>query len=501
MAGKVYIIGAGPGDHKLITLKALEYIKKADVIVYDRLMNKKILQYAREDAELVDVGKMPDFHAVPQEEINNILVKKALSGKKVARVKGGDPFVFGRGGEEAESLYLAGVEFEIVPGITSAVSVPAYAGIPVTHRDFCSSFHVITGHEKPSKEESSLDYSRLAGLQGTLVFLMGVKNLLDICENLILCGKNRNTPVAVIEKGSTFEQRVVTGTLYNIVEKVKESDIHPPAVTVIGNVVRLRDRLYWYPRGPLMGKRVVVTRAREQSSRLVERIEDLGGEALEFPTIKILEPYNFDHFDQVLRKISDFNWIVFTSTNGVQAFFKRLREQNMDIRQLYGIKLCAVGEATRDELLHFGLYTDFVPEKFTTEELLKGLLGRVRAGEKILLARADIANSDLSQGLKARDIDVEDLVVYHTVLNSCDKEEIISLFKEKKVDYITFTSSSTVSNFVSIIGEENIPLANNCKIVSIGPVTTKTALESGLQVSDTADVHTIDGLIEKLVKV
>jgi uroporphyrinogen III methyltransferase/synthase len=501
MAGKVYIVGVGPGDPKLITLKALECIKKADVLIYDRLVNQKILKYARADAEFIDVGKMPDFHAVPQAEINNLVIAEACSGKTVVRVKGGDPFVFGRGGEEAEILSDTGIDFEIVPGISSAISVPAYAGIPVTHRDYCSSFHVITGHEKPDKAESWLDYRELAKLSGTLVFLMGIKNLPDICKNLILHGRDENTPVAVIEKGTTSRQRIVTGTLDNIVSKVSEADIQSPAVTVIGDVVRLKDRLHWYPKGPLAGKRIVVTRSREQASELIEQIEALGAEAIEFPTIKVVPPYRWGAFDQVLENISGFHWIVFTSTNGVKGFFNRLKEKGLDIRQLYGVKLCAVGAATQAELVNLGLRIDFVPKTFTTKELLDGLIPQIKTGEKVLLARADIASPVLSDGLKERNIPVEDLVVYHTIPDSSEKANIVNLLTNNQVDFITFTSSSTVQHFVSMIGAGNISLANRCKIVCIGPVTAKTATAFGLTVTAIADQYTIDGLVEKLTRI
>jgi len=498
--GKVYIIGAGPGDYKLLTLKAIECISKADVVVYDRLVGSKVLKYAREDAELVYVGKMPDCHAVPQEKINGILASKALEGKTVARVKGGDPFVFGRGGEECETLVENGIEFEIIPGITSAIAVPAYAGIPVTHRDWCSSFHVITGHERPDKDGSSLDYEVLAKLKGTLIFLMGIKNLNDICSNLIKHGKSGSTPAAVIERGTTCGQKVVTGTLEDISKKVKELGIKSPAVTVVGSVAGLREKLDWFPKGVLAGKKVVVTRSREQASTLVEKIEELGGEALEFPTIRIVEPESYEKFDSVLSSIREFYWIVFTSVNGVKSFFKRMKLKRIDIRELGGLRLCAVGEATADGLSELGLNVDFMPEKYTTEEVLKGLLKLVKPGEKVLLARADIANPVLSEGLKEKGIDMEELVVYRTAADGSDRDEVLSLLEGNKVDFITFTSSSTVKNFVSIVGEENLDRLSGSKVVCIGPVTADTARDLGIDVAAVAEVYTIDGLVQKLVE-
>lgn len=498
--GKVYIMGVGPGDYRLITLKAIECIGKADVIVYDRLVNERLLKYAREKAELIYVGKMPDCHAVPQEGINEILVKKALEGKIVARVKGGDPFLFGRGGEEAEALLDHEIEFEVIPGITSAISVPAYAGIPVTHRDCCSSLHIITGHERPDKTSSSLDYEVLAKLEGTLVFLMGVKNLPDIAANLIRYGKDSSTPAAVIEKGTTIDQRVVTGTLQDITVKITDAGIKSPAIIVIGDVVKLRDKLKWFPKGSLAGKRVVVTRCREQSSKLVEKVEELGGEAVEFPTIKIQGLEDYSRFDAVLGDLDSFNWLVFTSVNGVSHFFSRMKTLKIDIRKLAHMKICAVGKATAEELDNRGLFVDFVPEKFTTEALLDGLISNVKQGEKILMARADIANEDLATGLKEKNIVFEDLVAYKTVPDSSNKERVIELLKECKIDFVTFTSSSTVNNFVSIIGYENLTLLKDTKVVCIGPVTADTAQKIGLKVYSVAHEYTIDGLVQKLIE-
>lgn len=500
-SGKVYIMGVGPGDYKLMTLKAAECIAKSDVIVYDRLVNNKILGLAKSTAEFIYVGKLPDCHAVPQEGINEILVKKALEGKAVARVKGGDPFMFGRGGEEAEVLFEQGIKFEIIPGVTSAIAVPAYAGIPVTHRDHCSSLHIITGHEKPGKETSFIDYEVIAKLEGTLVFLMGVKNLSEICNNLIKYGKSSTTPAAVVEKGTTPSQRTVSGTLMDIAQKVKEAGIKSPAVTVIGGVVNLREKLEWVTKGSLVGKKVIVTRAREQASKLVDMIEDLGGEAIEFPTIKIEEPENYIQVDKALDNLKEFKWMVFTSVNGVKAFFKRMRNRKIDIRSLEGIKLCAVGEATGKEIELMGMWIDYMPENYTTEELLKGLVELVKPGEKVLLARADIANEELAEGLRRNNIPFEDLVIYRTAVEASNREEILKLFEEKQVDFLTFTSSSTVKNFISIIGDENIDKVAPAKVVCIGPVTLETAVGAGLSVAAMADVYTIEGLMEKLVKI
>lgn len=497
--GMVYITGVGPGDFGLLTLKALECIKKADVLVYDRLISDKILHFARSGTELIYVGKKADYHAMPQEEISRLLVQKALEGKIVTRVKGGDPFLFGRGGEEAECLAEYGVDFEIIPGVTAAISVPAYAGIPVTHRDCCSSLHIITGHERPDKTDSAIDYSILAKLEGTLVFMMGVENLANICNNLIQYGKSKSTPVAVIASGTTSRQQVVTGKLDNIMELVLNAGIKPPAVTVIGEVVNLRERLNWFPHGKLAGKRILVTRAREQASELTKRIEELGGDVIEFPTIRIAEPVDFRQFDEIIQKISTYAWLVFTSVNGVSAFFQRMKVNQADIRSLQGIKICAVGASTRAALNDIGLNVDYVPDQFTTDELLKGLLKRIQPNEKVLLARADIANPELSNGLRIKGIQVDDLMVYRTLLETPAGLEPDTLL-DQNIDFITFTSSSTVQNFVTLIGQENCQKLKDTRIVCIGPVTAETAKGLGLDVEAVADVYTIDGLMAKLAE-
>jgi uroporphyrinogen III methyltransferase/synthase len=501
--GIVYIIGVGPGDYKLLTLKAVECIKKADVLVYDRLINKKVFSFAHENVELINVGKMPDNHAVPQERINEILVEQAKMGKVVARIKGGDPFVFGRGGEECLYLREHGIVYEVVPGVTSAISVPAYAGIPVTHRDFCSSLHIITGHENPNKEDSSVDFEVLSKINGTLVFLMGVKNLEGICTNLVKNGKSENTPVAVIERGTSSKQRVVIGNLNNIFQKILNKNIKSPAITVVGEVVTLKEKLEWFNKKPLFGKRIVVTRAREQASKLVEKIEELGGEAIEFPVIKIENPESYNEFDRALDNIRDYKWLVFTSVNGVWAFFDRMKIKNIDIRNLCDLNICAVGEATEKELNARGLLVDYVPEKYTTEELLCGIKPLIKKDEKVLLARADIASVELSEGLLRAGISFDDVTVYRTSIQNTDKEEVVGLFEQEGIDYITFASSSTVTNFVSIVGKEileDINRKGRTKFVSIGPVTSKTLESYGVVNYICPKKYTIDAMLEIIVE-
>jgi uroporphyrinogen III methyltransferase/synthase len=497
--GKVFLIGAGPGDIKLITVKGLECIKKADVIVYDRLANTRLLSYKKPDAELIYVGKSPDRHTLTQEEINNLLVREALAGKIVARLKGGDPFVFGRGGEEAEVLIDSHIPFEVVPGITSAISVPAYAGIPVTHRDFTSTFTIITGNEDPTKEDSNINWQRLASDPGTLIFLMGVGNLRNIVQQLIKNGKDKNTPVALIRWGTRPEQQVVSGILANIVEEVTRAGLKSPAIIIVGEVVKLRERLKWFENKPLFGKRVLVTRSREQASILSQRIEELGGEAWEYPTIAIEPPLDFEPFDKAIKNVNNYHWIIFTSVNGVKAFFERLKKLHIDIRKLGDVKLCAIGPKTKEQLEEKGLLVDFVPEEFRAEAIIDGLKNTLKAGQKVLLPRADLARPILVESLKELKLNVEEVIAYRTVLDSDNNKELLEKLINKELHVITFTSSSTVKNFLKLLGEADIKnLLNGITVACIGPITAETAQKSGLNVDIIAQKYTIEGLVDAL---
>jgi uroporphyrinogen III methyltransferase/synthase len=501
--GKVYIIGAGPGDDKLLTVKAAECIARADVIIYDRLLGEGIIGLARPEAELIYAGKEPDHHFATQEQINELLVRKAMAGKMVARVKGGDPFLFGRGGEEAEVLAENGICFEVVPGVTSAVAVPAYAGIPVTHRGFSSALHIITGHEKAgSPNEGNGGYQKLGGMDGTLVFLMGVKNMAGITESLMAGGQSSDTPVAVIENGTTSRQRVITGTLGNIARIAAGANITSPAVMVIGAVVSLREKLSWFPRGPLAGKRIVITRAREQSGLLKQKIAELGGEPLEIPVIVILPPVgeDLDTFDRILAGLNEFTWLTFTSANGVKAFWRRIQALKMDVRSLAGLNIAAIGAATAQELWKYGLKADFMPESYTTAALQNGLIKWAGPDDKILLLRADIAPDDLEQGLAVAGIACTSITAYRTVLDSSSEARLKEFLDNDPPDYITFTSSSTVHNFINVLKKEDWPRISGSKIVCIGPVTADTAYKAGLHVDAVADPHTIDGLVAKILE-
>lgn len=498
--GYVYLVGAGPGDPGLLTVKGANCIAKADVIVYDRLVSPQILDYASSDAELIYVGKSPERHTLKQEEINRLLVTKAKEGKVVVRLKGGDPFVFGRGGEEAEELQKNGIPFEVVPGITSAIAVPAYAGIPVTHRDFTSTIGIITGNEDPTKEDSDIAWDKIATGLGTLIFLMGMANLPNIVDKLLKYGRDGNTPVALIRWGTRPEQRTLTGTLDDIVEKAKEADFKNPAIIIVGEVVRLREKLQWFEKKPLFGHRVLVTRSREQASSLSARIAELGGEVWEFPTIEIVPPLDWALVDQALESLEQYQWIVFTSVNGVKFFFERMRTKKMDVRHLYGIKLCAIGPKTKQYLENFGLNIEYVPDEYVAEAIIQGLKEKIRQGDKILLPRSDIGRKVLPEALSSLGAEVDEVIVYRTIKSSDKDEQLLNLLRDKKISIVTFTSSSTVRNFVERIPAEQLQsLLEGIVVACIGPITAKTAQEAGLTVHVIAQEYTIEGLMQSLV--
>lgn len=501
--GIVYLVGAGPGDPGLITVKGLECIKKAEVLVYDRLASKRLLSYAPRNCEMIYVGKLPDRHTLRQEEINQLLVDKGLEGKVVTRLKGGDPYVYGRGGEEGELLRANNVPFEVVPGITSAISVPAYAGIPVTHRDCTSSFAIITGHEDPTKDESSIAWDKISTGIGTLVFLMGVGNLPFIVKNLVDNGRSADTPVALIRWGTRPEQEVLTGTLSDIVQKVRDAGFTSPAIIIVGEVVKLRDTLSWFEQKPFFGKRVVVTRSREQASDLSRRIEEMGGEAWEFPAIEIADPDDFGPMDEAIARIDSYQWLIFTSVNGVDSFFTRLRHHGRDIRDLKGAKLCAIGPKTKERLENLCLQVEYVPSEYRAEAVIEGLRGKLNPGDNVLLPRADIARAILPETLQGEmGANVDNVVAYRTVRGGGDATLLRELLQEGMIHYVTFTSSSTVKNFVELLDADNIhELLKGVKLVSIGPITSEAARDLGLTIDIEAEEYTIDGLVEALRKI
>jgi len=414
-------------------------------------------------------------------------------------VKGGDPFLFGRGGEECEFLLQNGIEYEVVPGVTSAIAAPAYAGIPVTHRDYSSSLHIITGHNSADKDSILCDYETLAKLEGTLVFLMGVKNIEEICSGLLKYGKKADTPVAIIENGTSPKQRVLTGTLKNIVEKSVNAAVKSPSVIVVGKVVQLGDKLAWYGKGTLSGKIIVVTRPSEQSDSFIKDLEEHGAHVIELPVIKISEVEDYQPLHKALENIHQYSWVVFTSTNGVNILFQQMHELKKDIRLLTGIKLAVVGSATNESLQEKGLYADFIPEKFSTTDLLEGLLKHIGQEEKILIVNSEIASRELSDGLKEKGISFDDIPVYTIKENILDTSDFIYQLDNNRIDFVTFTSPSTVKAFVSIIGSDKIK-KSSAKIVCIGPVTAKAAIEMGMEVTGIAEEYIVDGIIKKLIE-
>lgn len=496
--GKVYIIGAGPGDAGLITIKAVDCLRLADVVIYDNLVNEELLKYAKADARFIYAGKMGGNHTLTQDKINELLAREALDGNTVARLKGGDPFIFGRGGEEAEVLREQGVPFEVIPGVTSAIAVPAYAGIPLTHRGLTSTVAFITGHEDPTKNKSDIDWQALAGI-GTLVFLMGVKNLGQITTALIAQGKPSDTPAALIRRGTTPQQEILTGKLSTIVDLARTNHFKPPAILVVGKVVDLRDTLRWFDEKPLFGKGIVITRPERQADDLAVLLEREGARTINFPAIKITSPQDWSGLDAALNKLDTYNWLIFTSANGVQYFFARLLELNRDIRELKGIKICCIGPATAKQITGRGIKVDLVPQKFIAEGILKSF-GEINLKEqKILLPRAAEARDILPEGLKKMGAAVDVVTAYETVNSGKKKEELEKLIKGNEIDVITFTSSSTVTNFLKIMGKDYI-FPPQTKIACIGPVTEATARKAGLNVDIQQEEYTMDGLVQALVK-
>lgn len=497
--GKVWLVGAGPGDPGLITVAGRERLSEAEVVVYDRLVNVKLLEHVRSDAELIYVGKAVGSRAMEQEEINACLVEKAKQGKLVVRLKGGDPFVFGRGGEEADALVRAGVRFGVVPGITSAIAVPAYAGIPVTHRDYASSFLVATGHEDPGKPETAIIWDKLATAADTLVFLMGTQNLPSIVAKLVANGRASNTPAAVVRWGTTTEQRTVVGTLDDITLKVAEAGLTPPAVLVVGEVVRLEETLAWYGRGQLFGRRVLVTRARRQASGLVKLLAGEGAEVVEFPAIEIQPTADSERLAQAVSELVEgrYGWTVFTSVNGVELFFEKLRRQGADARAFRSAKVAAIGSATAGALERYGIVADVVPQEYVAEELVAALSEFVAPGQRVLIPRAENARVQLVEGLERLGATVDEVPLYAAKKPQSVDEAALARVKSGEIDVVTFASSSTVRNLVGLLDGDIAPLAH-AVVACIGPITADTARELGFEVDIIAEEHTVPGLVRAL---
>lgn len=486
----VYLVGAGPGDAGLLTIKAKEILEIAEVVIYDRLADEKILRYIPATAEKIYVGKSSGRHTLRQEEINRLLVEKGNAKKIVVRLKGGDPFVFGRGGEEANFLRQNNIDFEIISGVTSAVAVPAYAGIPVTHRGVAASFAVVTGHEDPAKSESSINWEKISTGVDTLIFLMGIANLPQITAKLIECGRAKNTPAAVIRNGTKFSQEILISTLEKISVEVAEKNIQPPAIFVVGEVVNLREDLKWFDKKILFGKKIAVTRTRQQASKLTAQLENLGAEVLEIPTIKIAPPSdNFKNLDAAISNIKNFDWLIFTSANGVEKFFERLKFFKLDSRALSNSKIAVIGSATAEKLSNYGIIADLMPKEFRAESLIDALKDSV-SGKNILIARAEIAREILPVELEKFGANVTVAAAYK-ILPVDDAKKI----NFAEIDLVTFTSSSTVENFVKAVGIETL---KKIKTAAIGTVTAETLEKFGVMADITAKEFTIAGLVDAI---
>src|SRR5213080_4875564 len=491
--GKCFLVGGGPGDLGLVTLRAKELLERADVIVYDALANPEMLGWARADAEIIFAGKRAGEKTFSQDEINALLIEKSRIGKNIVRLKGGDPFVFGRGGEEAEALAAAGIDFEVVPGITSAIAAPAYAGIPVTHRDQNSHVTFFTGHEDPTKGESAIDFDALAKLGGTQVMLMGMDKLAAITREMLAHGTRQNLPVALIRLGTSGQQRTIVATLENIAERATATGLEAPAVAIFGDVVELRKNLNWFETRPLFGKRIVVTRARKQAGKLSSQLRELGADVIELLIIRIEPPSDLREFAELVQDAHSYDWIVFTSVNGVDAFFEMFFKLYADAREIGGAKFATIGPATAQRVKDFHLHVDLQPEEFVAEAMVKefekqGSIENLR----ILLVRAEKARDTLPKELSALGAIVDEGFAYRTVPETRDTSGARRQLAEDGADLITFTSSSTVENFLAL----GLSWPQGMRIASIGPITSKTVRDHGLTVDVEARRHDIDGLVQ-----
>ena len=489
----IYLIGAGAGDVGLLTIKAREILEIADVVIYDRLADEKILNFSP-NAKKIYVGKSAGQHTLTQDEINKLLVEEGKNNKIVARLKGGDPFVFGRGGEEALYLRENNLDYEIISGVTSAVAVPAYAGIPVTHRGVATSFAVVTGHEDPTKPESTINWKNLSTGVDTLIFLMGMANLKKITEKLIENGRNKKTPAAIIQNGTKFSQKVLITTLENAAADVLAKNFKPPAIFIVGEVVNLRGKLNWFDNKILFGKKILNTRARSQASKLTKKLENLGAEVIEFPTIKITAPTdNFLNLDAEIKNLRGYDWIIFTSVNGVEKFFERLKNFKLDARAIGNSKVAAIGSATAERLENFGIIADLVPKEFYAESLVESL--KKISPKNILIIRAEVARDILPEELKKFGAEVKVIPAYKTISAVENVDEIKNLLNEGAIDFVTFTSSSTVENFVKAMGAE---ILNKTKTAVIGPITAQTLKKFDIDADIIAEKFTIEGLVDAI---
>ncbi|MDD2580426.1 MAG: uroporphyrinogen-III C-methyltransferase [Desulfuromonadaceae bacterium] len=496
--GIVYLVGAGPGDPTLITLRGVECLKRADVVVYDYLANEQLLSHAPDAAERIYAGKIGGRHNQCQDEINNLLVAKAAAGKVVVRLKGGDPFVFGRGGEECEALRGAGITFEVVPGVTAAVGASAYSGIPLTHRDITASVAFVTGHEG-EKNESNIDWDRLSLGGGTVVFYMGVSTLRRNMQRLIEHGRSNATPVALVRWATTDCQQVLVGTLADIADRAEECGFKPPAITIVGEVVALREKLQWFEKRPLCGKKVVVTRAAEQAGEFTTKLALRGATVLECPTIRLVDPESWQLLDLAIRELPDYDWLVLTSVNAVRYFFQRLDTLGLDARALAGCRICAVGPKTAAEVRSFGIKPELVPTDYKAEGVVDEFSRLDMHGSRILFPRADKARDVIPRELKRMGAHVDSPVVYRNIFPEKLPPETLFALEKRSVDCITFTSSSTVQNLATMMGEEMmLDMLKGVVVASIGPITSKSCRDLGLKVDVEPQSYTMDALVEAL---
>ena len=499
--GYVYLIGAGPGDPGLITVRGRDCIGLADVILYDYLANPQLLSHARPDAELIYAGKIGGAHNHAQSHINDLLVAKAAAGKVVARLKGGDPFVFGRGGEECEALLAAGISFEIVPGVTAGIGAAAYAGIPLTHRHVTTSVAFVTGHEHPDKETSEVDWEKLSLGSGTVVFYMGVKNLPQITANLMAHGREPATPVALIRWGTRPEQEVLTGTLADIADKVKKAGFKAPAITVVGEVVRLREQLRWFDNRPLFGKGILVTRAADQAGEFSRLLTARGAQIFECPTIKLVPPPSLVELDAAIADLAAFDWLILTSGNAVRHFFDRLAVLGRDARALASCRVCAVGPKTAAAIREHGIVPDLVPADYKAEGVVAEFTKQTMAGKRVLFPRADKAREVIPPALTSMGAEVVAPVAYCNVLPDEVPAEALQALEERRIHCVTFTSSSTVENLAAMLGENRLlRLLGGVAVAAIGPITAKTCRDLGLAVTIEPEKYTLDAMTAEIVE-
>ncbi len=499
-SGCVYLVGAGPGDPALMTVRAVELLQRADVVVHDRLIPDEALRQAADDAEIVNAGKRPNAHTLSQEEINNLLADRASAGKDVVRLKGGDPFVFGRGGEEAEVLAERNIDFEVVPGITAGIAAPAYAGIPLTHRDLSAAACLVTGHRADSDGGPPINWDALAAWNGTLVFYMGVSNLEQICDRLMDGGKDAETPAALISEGTTPHQRVVEGRLNDIAAASRDAGMEPPAVLIVGAVGSVRKKLKWLEKRPLFGRRVVVTRPRGQAAQCMKRLRDLGADPIHMPTICIGPPEERAPLAEAISEYTAWDWILFTSTNGVKYFFCELRRQDLDARALASSRIGAIGPVTAGELEEHGISADLVPDTYTTE----GLVAAMKATDDlhaahILCPRSDIAPRDLVENLSAHGGEVTEVDAYSVTASDENAGRVRGLLEKNNLHWLTFTSSSTVENFFGVIDADAVR-SSDARIASIGPRTSETIRRHDLKVNAQAEEATMADLLDAVVE-